>query len=200
MPCFSSIAFNDFSDSTSVSKAESQLALPLATTTFFASSLISWPKGSAVCTVAAGGGFCAAAGGVDGAGDPLGAGEALAAGVGLAAGAGLALAAGAGLDAGAGLALGAGEGLADTSGDGDGEAACASASLAPRLAENASAAGANAARARRNIRKFIRYSPRPASAGEARLSNTPVGVSSHNRWVILALPSFGLVSASSVAI
>src|SRR5581483_3179224 len=152
MPCLSSIVSSDFSDSTSVSKAASQLALPLVSTTFLASSLISCPKGSAVCTLAAGGGFCAAAG-VEGEGEALGAGEALAAGVGLAAGAGLALAAG------AGLAVGAGDGLAATSGDAVGEGACASTSPA----ENATAAGANPARARRNIRKFIRYSPKPAA-------------------------------------
>src|SRR5581483_8284503 len=144
MPCLSSIVSSDFSDSTSVSKAASQLALPLVSTTFLASSLISCPKGSAVCTLAAGGGFCAAAGG-EGEGEALGAGEALAAGLGLAAG--------------AGLAVGAGDGLAATSGDAVGEGACASTSPA----ENATAAGANPARARRNIRKFIRYSPKPAA-------------------------------------
>src|SRR5271157_4715189 len=111
MPCLSSSAVRVFSESTSVSKAASQLALPLATTTFFASSLISWPNGSAVCTEATGGGFCAAAGGAEGAGEALA--------------------------AGAGLALGAGEGLAETSGDGVGEGACASA----WPAQNASAAG-----------------------------------------------------------
>src|ERR1700746_1064712 len=82
MPCLSSSVVSAFSESTSVSKAESQLALPFAITTFFASSLISWPKGSAVWTVAAGGGFWAA-GGVEGAEDGPGAGEALAAGAGL---------------------------------------------------------------------------------------------------------------------
>src|SRR5579871_2976002 len=158
IPCLLSTVSSDFSDSTSVSNAESQLALPLVSTTFLASSLISCPKGSAVCTLAAGGGFCAAAG-VEGEGEALGAGEALAAGVGLAAGTGLALAAGAGLAAGVGLAVGAGDGLAATSGDAVGEGACASTSPA----ENATAADANPARARRNIRKFIRYSPKPAA-------------------------------------
>src|ERR1700756_1093213 len=129
MPCLSSSAVNAFSESTSVSKAASQLALPLATTTFFASSLISWPNGSAVCTFAAGG-VCAAAGGGAGEGGAPGAGE-----------------------GGAGLALGAGDGLAESSGDGVGEGACASVWPAP----NASATGANAVRARRNLRKFIRY-------------------------------------------
>ena len=50
MPCLSSSAFSDLNASIRVSKAESQLALPLAITTFFASSVISSPKGSAVCT------------------------------------------------------------------------------------------------------------------------------------------------------
>src|ERR1700747_2200572 len=121
------------------------------------------------------------AAGAEGEGEALGAGEALAAG----------------LAAGAGLALGAGEGLAETSGDGVGEGACASTWPAP----NASATGANATRARRNLRKFIRYSPIPADgAGEAPLSNTLTGISSPNRWVILPCGFCGLVSASAFAI
>src|SRR5215475_15657350 len=97
MFCLESSAFSDLNESIRVSNAESQLALPLAMTTFLASSVIGSPKGSAVCTVAdgAGVGACAA----DGEGDA----------VGLAAGAGEALAAGDGLAE----ALGTGEGLAE---------------------------------------------------------------------------------------
>ncbi len=88
------IALNE---SINVSKAESQLACPLATTTFLPSSVIGSPKGSAACTGDAGAGVCA----TDGEGDGLaaGAGEAEAAGVGLAitAGAGLADADGVGV-------------------------------------------------------------------------------------------------------
>ena len=83
-------------ESIRVSNAESQLAWPLATTTFLASSVIGSPKGSAVCTGAAGAGVCATDG--DGEGLAAGVGEAEAAGAGLAgaAGAGLADADGAG--------------------------------------------------------------------------------------------------------
>src|SRR5690348_7042521 len=71
MPCFSSSADKDLKDSISASNAESQLAVPLSTTTVFGSSVISSPKASAVCTGAgapAGGGVVvsAAAGGVTG--------------------------------------------------------------------------------------------------------------------------------------
>src|SRR6185369_467193 len=102
MPCLSSSVFSALKASTSVSKAESQLAVPLIITTFLASSVTSWPKGSAVCT---GAGVAAAAGGAVGPGD----GEALAAGDGVAAGAGEALAAGEGAAASEALAAGAGE-------------------------------------------------------------------------------------------
>ena len=68
MPCLSSSADSDLNESIRVSNAESQLALPLRTTTVFGASVISSPKGSAVCTgaAAAGGaaGVSAAAGGV----------------------------------------------------------------------------------------------------------------------------------------
>src|ERR1700759_3046770 len=93
MPCLSSSALSALNDSISVSNAESQLAWPLATTTFLPSSVIGSPKGSAVCTGAAGAGVCATEG------EGLAAGDAEASGVGLAgaAGAGLADADGAGV-------------------------------------------------------------------------------------------------------
>src|ERR1700749_406517 len=95
MPCLSSSVFNVLNESISVSKAESQLAWPLATTTFLPSSVIGSPKGSAVCTGAADAGVCATVG----EGEGLAAGDAEASGVGLAsaAGAGLADADGAGV-------------------------------------------------------------------------------------------------------
>src|ERR1700745_4240565 len=104
MFCLASRAFSDLNESISVSNAESQLAVPLAMTTFLASSVIGSPKGSAACTVGegAGGGACAADGEGDAAGLVAGAGEALAAGDGLA------------------VALGAGDGLAEAAGAGDG--------------------------------------------------------------------------------
>src|SRR5437763_9062405 len=142
MPCLSSTAFSALKASTSVSKAESQLAVPLTVSTFLASSVVSWPKGSAVCT---GAGVAAAAGG----GAGLGEGEALAAGVGVAAGAGEALAAG------DGEADGAGEGLAEVAGAGLG--VCAQ---PPERPPDRVAAGISAARARRQNR-FILFSPKP---------------------------------------
>src|SRR5450432_1332905 len=97
MPCLSSSAVSALNESIRVSNAVSQLALPLAMTTFFGSSVIGSPKGSAVWTGEAGAGVCAAAGG----------------------GAGLAeLAAGLAAGLGEGAALGAGEGLAETAGAG----------------------------------------------------------------------------------
>src|SRR5271163_1819786 len=133
MFCLASKPFSALNESISVSNAESQLALPLATMTFLPSSVIGSPKGSAVCTVADGAGFCAA----DGEGDA----------VGLAAGSGEALAAGEGLAE----ALGAGEGLAEALGAGDGD--CASDAPAP---SQIAAAGTSAANARREGRNFIR--------------------------------------------
>src|SRR3979490_2295308 len=100
MPCFSSSAVNALNDSISVSKGESQLALPFTKTTFFASSVIGSPKGSAVWTGAAGAGVCAAAGGTA-----------------VAAGLGEGLAAGLSEEL-EGPALGSGEGLAETAGAG----------------------------------------------------------------------------------
>src|ERR1700738_2436779 len=55
MPCLSSSAASDLKESIRVSNAESQLALPLAMTTIFGSSVICSPKGSAVWTGAGGG-------------------------------------------------------------------------------------------------------------------------------------------------
>src|SRR6516165_1346614 len=69
MPCLSSSALSPLKESIKVSNAESQLALPLAITTFFASSVIASPKGSAVWTVAEGAGVCAVGGGAAGAGE-----------------------------------------------------------------------------------------------------------------------------------
>src|SRR4051812_20817501 len=56
MPCLSSSAVSVLNDSIRVSKAASQVALPLMMTTFFGSSVICSPKGSAVWTGATGGG------------------------------------------------------------------------------------------------------------------------------------------------
>src|SRR5689334_10229972 len=95
MPCLSSSALMALNESISASNAESQLAWPLATTTFLPSSVIGSPKGSAVCTGDAGAGVCA----TDGEGLAAGAGDDEAAGAGLAVtdGAGLADADGAGV-------------------------------------------------------------------------------------------------------
>src|SRR5690242_21817126 len=88
MPCLSRSVFSALKASISVSKAESQFAVPLTITTFLASSVVSWPKGSAVCT---GAGLAAAAGGgAAGLGEALAAGEGDASGEGLAAGDGVA--------------------------------------------------------------------------------------------------------------
>src|SRR6185312_5360629 len=133
MPCLSRSVFRLFSESTSVSKALSQVALPLAITTFFAARLIGSPKGSAVLTGGVGAGVCAAAGGLEGAGDGLGADE--------------------------GPVLGAGEGLAETAGAG-GTGDCAETSCA---ASRSAAAETTAAKARRNKRKSIYNSPRPTT-------------------------------------
>src|SRR3954447_13415524 len=142
IPCLSSSPFSALKASISVSKAESQLAVPLTITTFRGSSVVSWPKGSAVCT---GAGVAAAAGG-----GAAGLGEALAAGEGDAAGAGVA--AGEALAAGEGVSDGAGEGLVE---EGLAEAVGAGlgvwASVADRPNDKA-AAGISAARARRQKR------------------------------------------------
>src|ERR1700710_1837169 len=97
MPCLSSKAVSDLKDSIRVSNAESQLALPLAITTVFGSSVICSPKGSAVWTGAAAGGVagvCAAegvsAGDLVSAGGGAGVADGVGDGVGLAAGAGVA--------------------------------------------------------------------------------------------------------------
>src|ERR1700685_2190693 len=94
MPCLSSSADSDLKESIRASNAESQLAVPFRTTTVFGASVISSPKGSAVCTGAAAGGVAGVSAVAGGAAD------------GLAAGAGLADGAGAGVTAGAGGARG----------------------------------------------------------------------------------------------
>jgi hypothetical protein len=139
------------------------LALPLATSTFFGSSVNSSPKGSAVWTGAAGGG-AAAAGGAAGLGE--GDGEAPASGAGLAAGTGEALTAG---------AEGAGEGLAETAGDGLGDWASALESKAADKPSEMAAAGISAAKVQRK-RRFILFSPRPIRRPEQRHSKAPSGV------------------------
>src|SRR5438552_18669455 len=161
MPCLSSSAVSTLNESISVSNAESQLALPLAMTTFFGSRVIGSPKGSAVWTGAAGAGVCAAAGG----------GEGVAAGP------------AAGLSEGlAGVALGAGEGLAEAAGAG----VCARA--APALREIATGRTSAANKAKRKLRKFIGYSPGPClmsrSVGKVLLVNMQGGASSHDSSVI----------------
>src|SRR4051812_24565565 len=153
MPCLSSSVFSALKASISVSKAESQLAVPLTIKTFLDSSVVSWPKGSAVCTGA--GVAAAAGGGVAGLGDALAAGEGEVAGdvagLGVALAAGEGVATGAALAAGAGEADGAGEGLADAAGAGLGVWA----SVADRLNDKA-AAGISAAKTRRrNLNIFI---------------------------------------------
>src|SRR3981081_3307749 len=82
MPCLSSKADSDLNESIRVSNAESQLAVPLMMTTFFGSSAICSPNGSAVWTGAAAGGVAGVSAAAGGAG--------LAAGAGVAAGAGAA--------------------------------------------------------------------------------------------------------------
>src|SRR3954464_6098310 len=164
MPCLSNSVFSALKASISVSKAESQLAVPLTITTFLGSSVVSWPKGSAVCTgagvaAAAGGGaaglgeaLAAGEGAGDAPGDIEGLGEALAAGEGVATGAALA--------AGEGEADGAGEGLADAAGAGLGVWA----SVADRPNDKATA-GITAAKARRRNLNIlfspIAYPPKP---------------------------------------
>src|SRR6516165_7802279 len=139
MPCLSSSALSPLKESIKVSNAESQLALPLAITTFFASSVIASPKGSAVWTVAEGAGVCAVGGGAAGAGE--------------------------GFTGGAGLAGGAGEGLVETPGEGEAGGCCAT--TAPPESSIA-AAGISAARARqRKQAKFIQYSPWGVSGSQA---------------------------------
>src|SRR6202163_3082638 len=119
MPCLSSKADSDLKESIRVSNAESQLALPLMTTTVFGARVICSPNGSAVWTGAAAGGgvagVSAAAGGV------VGAAEGPAAGAGLAVGGG------------SGVAGGAGAGVAGvlTAGGAAGGGACASAPPIP---------------------------------------------------------------------
>src|SRR5229473_1888951 len=182
MPCLSSSAVSALNESISVSNAKSQLALPLAMTTFFDSSVIGSPKGSAVWTGAAGAGACAAAGGGDGVV------------------AGLA----AGLSAGAGVALGAGEGLAETAGAGVAAGDCARA--APGLSDIASgrisAAKPIRDKAKRKLLKYIGYSPGPClmsqSVGKVLLSNTQGASSSHDSSVISLAGCAALVKSWAI--
>src|SRR5882757_230712 len=190
MPCLSSSAVSALNESISVSKAESQLALPLAITTFFGSSVIGSPKGSAVWTGAAGAGVCAAAGGTGVA-------------AGLAAGLGEGLAAGLSEEL-EGPALGSGEGLAETAGAGV-AADCASAGPALReIATGRSRAARPAARTKtkRKLLKYMGYSPGPClmsrSVGKVLLPNTQGASSSHDSSVIspagfAALAKFGAI-------
>src|SRR5579862_8099509 len=105
-------------------------------TTFFGSSVNGSPKGSAVCTGAAGAGVCDAAG--------LSAGDLVSAGGGTGVTDGVGVGVGAGLTAGAGVGEAAG--------------AWAGAGLASMIA----AIGSSATRVARNVlRRFIRNSPSP---------------------------------------
>src|ERR1700738_2963281 len=125
-PCLSRIAVSALNESIRVSNAESQLAVPLSTTTVFGVSVISSPNGSAVCSGAAAGGVAgvsAVAGGGTGAGGGLGCGG----GVGAEAGAGV----------GAGVADGGGAGVAGAVAAGGGD--CASTLPMPIAAVGTSA-------------------------------------------------------------
>src|SRR5882724_10958313 len=139
MPCLSSCAVSTLNDSTRVSNAASQLALPLTMMTFFGSSVIGSPKGSAVWTGAAGAGVCAAAGGGATGGEGVAAGLV------------------------AGLGAGLVEGLAETAGAGVAAGDCAIA--APKVEQIAtgriSAARRTRAKPRRKLLKYIGYSPGP---------------------------------------
>src|SRR4030081_3252593 len=77
IPCLSSRADSVLNDSIRVSNAESQLAVPLSTTTVFGVSVISSPNGSAVCTGAAAAGAPAGVSAVAGGGTGAGEGVAL---------------------------------------------------------------------------------------------------------------------------
>src|SRR4051812_46912324 len=199
MPCLSSSVFSALKASISVSKAESQLAVPLTITTFLDSSVVSCPNGSAVCT---GAGVAAAAGGEAGLGEALAAGEGAGDAAGDVEGLGEALAAGEGVATGAALA--AGEGEADGAGEGLADAAGAGlgvwASVADRPNDKA-AAGISAAKARRrNLNIFILPNSLSAKAlrprglnpaacpgsREFRRSNTRAPNSSHDRCVMAA--------------
>src|ERR1700712_1454647 len=157
MPCLSSSADSVLNDSIRVSKAESQLAVPLSMTTVFGVSVISSPNGSAVWTgaVAAGGaaGVSAAAGGGTGAGD------------GLACGAGVAVGAGVGVADGAGAGVSGALAAGGVAGGGD----CARTLPMPIV-------GTSATRAKRKQRsKFIGYSPGPRQAVVLRLAYRFIG-------------------------
>src|SRR5215831_9454645 len=142
MPCLSSSVFSSLNESIKASNAESQLALPFTITTFFASSAIGSPNGSAVWTVAEGGGVCSVCGDAEAGG------------------------AGDGLAAWGGAADGPGDGLAGTSGEAGADGCCASATPPKRTS---AAKGVNAANAkerkpgRRVHGGFIHSSPGPDS-------------------------------------
>src|SRR5260221_11575161 len=147
MPCLSSRAVSALNESIRVSNAASQLAVPFMTTTFLDSSANGSPNGSAVWTVAAGGGaagVCAVAGGGDGAADGL------ATGAGVAAGADVADVAGGGVAAGVAAAGAEAAGAGVGCGVGGGVAAGACAKATPLSAS--AATDISAARAERNLR------------------------------------------------
>src|SRR4051812_4294907 len=104
MPCLSSRVVSVLNASIRVSKAASQFAVPLITTTFLGASANSSPKGSAVWTLAAGGGGAGA-----GAFSAVGA----SAGDLVSAGGGTGTADGAGLGTADGLGAGEAEGAGD---------------------------------------------------------------------------------------
>src|SRR5947209_6058349 len=130
MPCLSSTAVSALNASIRVSNAASQFAVPFMTTTFLGSSVNSSPKGSAVWTLAAGGG-----------GAGVGAFSAVGASAGDLVSAG----------GGTGTADGAGLGTADGLGAGEAEGAGDCASAAPPNATMESATTA----ARKVLIRFI---------------------------------------------
>src|SRR3954447_19467502 len=145
MPCLSSNADRDLKDSIRLSNAESQLALPLRTTTIFGSSVICSPNGSAVCTgagaAAGGAGVSAATGGVAGVAEGVAA---------------------------PGVAVGGASGFVDPAGGGDAPGAGAGdcASAMPKPSEIA-VIGINASMTRRNERRrFIGYPPGIVSSSD----------------------------------
>src|SRR3954471_14887150 len=142
MPCLSSRAVSALNASIRVSNAPSQLAVPLMTTTFLGWSANSSPKGSAVWTLAAGGG-----------GAGVGAFSAVGASAGDLVSAG----------GGTGTADGAGLGTADGLGAGEAEGAGDWARATPPNATMESAAKA----ARKVLIRFISgilHPPHPAAA------------------------------------
>src|SRR6266404_2102902 len=169
MPCLSSTAVSALNASIRVSNAASQFAVPFMTTTFLGSSVNSSPKGSAVWTLAAGGG-----------GAGVGAFSAVGASAGDLVSAG----------GGTGTADGAGLGTADGLGAGEAEGAGDCASAAPPNATMESAARA----ARKVLIRFISGILHPTHGGrgivplhvrqDAAIPNTQGPRSSHDRCVI----------------